>query len=60
LGKPKTLQVEEDKELTEDIVYAMNQTMSLNGEDIGWWIGYPMGLSQSIVISSKPIGRGLG
>jgi hypothetical protein len=60
LGKPKALQVEEDKALTEYIVSVIDQTMSLNGKDIGGGIGYPMGLSQSKVISSKPGGRGLG
>jgi hypothetical protein len=60
LGKPKSLQVEEDKVLTEDIVSVMDQTMSLNGKYIGGGIGYPMRLSQSKVISSKLGGRGIG
>jgi hypothetical protein len=60
LGKPKSLHVKEDKSLTKDIVSMMDRTMSLNGKDIDGGIGYPMGLSQSKVISSKPGGRGIG
>jgi hypothetical protein len=60
LGKPKALQVEEDKALTEYIVFVIDWTISLNGKDIGGGIGYPKGLSQSKVISSKPGRRGLG
>jgi hypothetical protein len=35
LGKPKALQVEEEKVITEDTVFVMVQIMSLNGKDIG-------------------------
>jgi hypothetical protein len=60
LGKPKSLQVKEDKELTEYIASVIDQTMSLNGKDIEGGIGYPVGLSQPKVISSRLGGRGLG
>jgi hypothetical protein len=35
LGKPKALQVEEDKALAEDIVSVIYRIMSLTGKDIG-------------------------
>jgi hypothetical protein len=60
LGKRKALQVEEDKALTEYIVFVIAQKMSPNGKYICGGIGYPIGLSQSKGISSKPGGRGLG
>jgi hypothetical protein len=60
LGKPKSLQVEEDKELTKYTVSVMDQIMSLTGKDIGEGIGYPTRPSQLKVISSKLGGRGLG
>jgi hypothetical protein len=60
LGKPKALQVEEHKALNEYIVSMIDRIMSLTKKDIGGGMGYPTGLSQSKVISSKPGGRGLG
>jgi hypothetical protein len=60
LGKTQISSSEEDKTLTEYIVFLMDRIMSLIGKDIGGGIEYPTGLSQSKVISSKLGGRGLG
>jgi hypothetical protein len=57
LGKPKSLQVEEDKALAEDIVSVIYQIMSLTGKDIGGGIGYPTRPSQSKGTSSGLGGR---
>jgi hypothetical protein len=45
-GRPKSLQVEEDKVLTEVIVSVLCQIMSLPRKDIGGGIGYPTRPSQ--------------
>jgi hypothetical protein len=42
LGKPKSLQVEEDKALVEDIASVIYHIMSLIRKDIGKGIGYPI------------------
>jgi hypothetical protein len=47
LGRPKALQVEEDKVLTKVIVSMIYQIMSLPRKDIGAGIGYPKRPSQS-------------
>jgi hypothetical protein len=47
LGKPKALQVKEEKVLTEYIVSVMVRIMSLNGKDIGGGMGCPIRSSQS-------------
>jgi hypothetical protein len=60
LGKPKALQLEEDKALAEDIVSMIYQIMSLTGKDIGGGIGYPIKPSQLKGISSRLEGRELG
>jgi hypothetical protein len=57
LGKPKSLQVEEDKALAEDIASMIYHIMSLIGKDIGRGIGYPTRPSQSKGISSILGGR---
>jgi hypothetical protein len=41
LGKPKSLQVEEDKSLAEDMVFVIYRIMSLTGKYIGGGIGSP-------------------
>jgi hypothetical protein len=58
LGKPKSLQVEEDKALMDYIVSMLDRIMSLTRKYIGGGMGYPTGLSHSKVISSKLGGRG--
>jgi hypothetical protein len=60
LGKPKALQVEEEKVLTEYIVSVMVRIMSLNGKDIGGGMGCPIRSSQSKGTSSGLGGRALG
>jgi hypothetical protein len=57
LGKPKALQVEEDKVLAEVIISMIYQIMSLTGKDIGGGIGYPTRPSQSKGTSSGLEGR---
>jgi hypothetical protein len=53
LGKPKDLQIEEGKVLTEVIVSMLYRIMSLLGKDIGGGIGYPTRPSQSKGNSSR-------
>jgi hypothetical protein len=53
LGKPKDLQVEEEKVITEYIVYVMVWIMSLSGTYIGGGMGCPVRSSQSKGTSSK-------
>jgi hypothetical protein len=59
LGRPKSLQVEEDKVLTDVIVSVIYRIMSLPGKDIGGGIGYPTRPSQSKGTSSRLGGREL-
>jgi hypothetical protein len=59
LGRPKALQVEEEKVLMEVIVSVIYRIMSLLGKDIGGGIGYPMRPSQSKGTSSRIGGREL-
>jgi hypothetical protein len=47
LGKPKSLQVEEEKAIKEYIVSVMVRIMSLNGKDIGGGMECPIRSSQS-------------
>jgi hypothetical protein len=60
LGKPKVLQVEEEKVLMDDIVSVMVQIMSLNGKDIGGGMGCPIRSSQSKGTSSRLVEREFG
>jgi hypothetical protein len=60
LGKPKALQVEEEKLLTEYIVSMMVQIMSLTGKYIGGRMGCPIRSSQSKGTSPGLGGRALG
>jgi hypothetical protein len=60
LGRPKYLQVEEGKVLTEVIVSVLYRIMSLPGKDIGGGIGYHTRPSQSKGTSSRIGGRELG
>jgi hypothetical protein len=57
LGKPKALQVEEDKFLAEVIVSVIYQIMYLTRKDIGRGIGYPTRPSQSKGMSPGIEGR---
>jgi hypothetical protein len=53
LGKPKVLQVEEEKVMMEDTVSVMVRIMSLNGKYIGGGMGCPIRSSQSKGISQN-------
>jgi hypothetical protein len=59
-GRPKSLQVKEEKVLTEGIVSVLYRIMSLPRNDIGGGIGYLTTLSQSKGISSRLGRRELG
>jgi hypothetical protein len=52
LGKPRALQVEEEKVLTKDTVSVMVWIMYLNGKYIGGGMGCPIRSSQSKGTSS--------